>query len=343
MRVGLVTTWDTECGIATYSADLVQAAKGTIDYRVIAQYDKAHKVGPSDRPNVTYAWNRQNAGKQLKEVQEAIGADLKIVHFQHEFGLWPYTAGFYALCKSLQNRNIKVVITLHTPNLNDWVFDCSIFDAVVVHSRKAATIISNSDYIPHGIHAKPKAPTQKLTKNNEQMVLIPGFQGPGKGAEEIVSAIKNAKLPQNVKFQFVGKMPYDLLAKLSKQIELLGINASILPSFVSDDLLAAYFSEACLVLLGGPSPNDTPMSASGQLAKAISYWCPVFCKDVEIYREHDGAAILYKDAGQLAQMLTGFFARSRDQMLTSEAVASSRSWENVAFEHLDLYQTVCER
>lgn len=133
MNVLFITTWDTACGIATYSANLIASLeKQGITVDVF-----------SDVKNVSAL------------IKLARNADCDIIHIQHEFGISTDDSVFLSIVSKFRASGIPVVVTCHSEAdyfniLLDGVSDAVILhnDEKVVHERNT---FSNFYKVPHGI------------------------------------------------------------------------------------------------------------------------------------------------------------------------------------------------
>jgi glycosyltransferase involved in cell wall biosynthesis len=109
-RVGLVGTFPPRpCGLATFTADVADALRGTGDDVVVAALvDHAGRVGP----DVTYELV-QDSEESARAVARWLSTDVDVVLIEHEFGIFG-GRGSAVLQALTDHLTVPYVITLHT-------------------------------------------------------------------------------------------------------------------------------------------------------------------------------------------------------------------------------------
>jgi glycosyltransferase involved in cell wall biosynthesis len=120
LKIGLVSSFPpTKCGIANYSAKLVEALNGLLDSRSVFVFADA-----TDRPleiekssNIVRVWRRDSSQCFLSIFGHIISKRVDIVHIQHEYLLYggAYHGGLFPVLPLLLRLfGKKVVITMHS-------------------------------------------------------------------------------------------------------------------------------------------------------------------------------------------------------------------------------------
>jgi len=177
VKVLYITSWGVACGIATYSANLIeQLEKLGIQVEIF-----------SETTNFT----------SLVKLAKDTTAD--IVHIQHEFGMALPTEAMLSLMGKFRSRGIPVVITPHT---EDGVFNVlldGVADAVILHNDSKSMTTKNTFSkfckIPHGIpevsfeHDKAYYRRKYDIPENAFVIGTCGFMSPQRGTfiEELVA------------------------------------------------------------------------------------------------------------------------------------------------------------
>lgn len=222
MRIALVTTWGTACGIATYSEELTRAyLKAGHEVTILAPAEMGSCIRETGiQAPAIQCWTRQLVGlspKMDQILKTPPGFD--IVHFQHEHGLFWSAMGLLEALRQLQDRqvyhNIKTVITLHTIfHYGSWqhsgLYDGlrHFADAVVVHTTEGAASIAVARgakaelvIIPHGTELGQLGNREdglrylnipQTVWNKAIFGLIFGFQGPSKNTVCTVRAFADS-------------------------------------------------------------------------------------------------------------------------------------------------------
>ena len=196
-----------ECGIATYSQDLVKALnkkfKKSFSIKIGALENGNHFYGD----DVEYVLETENSVSYLK-LAENINADKKIqiVFIQHEFGL--FRGKEAVLVQFMEILNKPILITFHTilPNPNKELQEnvqkiCRAANAIIVMTKNSEIILEN-DYqiakekiniIPHGTHLVEHLDKnilkEKYNLSGRKVLSTFGLLSSGKSIETTLNAM----------------------------------------------------------------------------------------------------------------------------------------------------------
>ncbi len=223
-------------------------------------------------------------------------------------------------------------------------------DAVVVHSEHGAGRLREElgidprrvHVIPHGAFAHlaqlrdPAPLPPELAATDKPVVLCFGLLRPYKGIDVLLEAwrgIEDAEL-------WVVGLPKMDLGPLRAAAP---ANVRIVPRFVADRELPAFFRRADLVVL-----PYREIDQSGVLFTALAFGTPLLLSAVGGFPEvaASGAAELVPpgDAAALhdalARLLADPAARERLGAAARTAAATTYSWDAIAAQHLALYETL---
>ena len=133
MRVLFITTYNSACGIATYSANLIE---------------ELEKRGAAVQ---VYANTNDYLG--LTRLAREYQAD--IIHIQHEYGISLPIDSLMSVVSKFQTAGMKVVVTTHTEDQAANIMLDGVPDAVILHNDvqnlAARRMFSRFEHIPHGI------------------------------------------------------------------------------------------------------------------------------------------------------------------------------------------------
>jgi len=148
MKLGMLTTWNTQCGIAEYSRALVEAlsARG-VDVVVLGSrnYDERSIAEHEDYVVPCFdveRWNRY--GHRELDVERILDLGLDVLHVQYQLGLYPVPP----LVELLERFDGASVITWH----DNWVpveLEPRLFAAMITH--RPGVGLAASTTIPHGL------------------------------------------------------------------------------------------------------------------------------------------------------------------------------------------------
>jgi glycosyltransferase involved in cell wall biosynthesis len=188
----------TECGIATYTANLRDGLETCgLDSRVLRIVDDT-EIG-SDTHHVVDHWVRTQPRGAASAAAAVSPFDSVLV--QHEFGIYPGVDGvdvvpFVEMCRPAVFTVLHTVLDTPTSSQR-WIIDALVqsSELVVVHTAVAATRLtrvhrvptSKVAIVPHGATSNLHGP--RPLRSGEPIMLTWGLLGPGKGVERGIDAV----------------------------------------------------------------------------------------------------------------------------------------------------------
>ena len=367
-----------ECGIATYSQDLLAALDkqfgNSFSLKVCAlESGEAHFSYP---PEVKYTLNT-NDSLQYAKLANAINldADIEFIIVQHEFGFFQQ-ADPNMLLQFLYWLDKPIVMVFHTilpspdkvlrKEIRNIAATC---DAIVVMTRTSAKILHN-DYgvlsekiviIPHGTHLVPHLGKEYLkTKyglSSRKVLSTFGLLSSGKGIETTLNSLPGiiANNP-SVLFLIIGKThpsvvqsegeKYRLL--LEQKIAELGLkhHVQFINRYLPLQELLEYLQLTDIYLFTSKDPNQ---AVSGTFSYAMSCGCPIISTPIphaqEVLSDETGIIIDFDDSRQLTNSVNRLLSneglrRSLSSNILQRVV--STSWENSAVAHGVLLRDIAE-
>jgi glycosyltransferase involved in cell wall biosynthesis len=226
------------------------------------------------------------------------------------------------------------------------------FDAIVVHSERGRERLVDElgvpaqrvRVIPHGVfthlaqRSRISPAEQPAFQTDKPVVLCFGLMRPYKGIDVLLEAWRRLEGGQ-AELWVVGMARMDV-SRLRAQAP---ADVRFDVRFVGEQTLAAYFRRADLVVLPYLQADQ-----SGVLFTALAFGKPLLLSDVGGFPEMaaTGAAQVVPagDAGALSRALNELLA-DRGQLArmgaSARAAAGGRySWDSVAREHLELYESL---
>jgi glycosyltransferase involved in cell wall biosynthesis len=284
--------------------------------------------------------------------RRAAGADADVVHFQ-----WLDVPWLDA--RLLPGR--PVVITAHDllprePRLGQaWaqrqLYDAA--DALIVHSEYGRRqLVGGLSIDPAKVHVVHHGAFEHLTRLpaevplpaelasvEKPVVLFFGLLRPYKGIDVLLDAWRGI---DDAELWIVGRprMPLDPLRSLA------GPNVRLVPRFVPDSELPAYFRRADVVVL--PYSRTERFDQSGVLATALAFGKAIVLSDIGGFGEvaATGAGVLVPpdDPAELHRALRALLADAGERNRLSSAAAAAAtgpySWDSAAEQTLALYRSV---
>ncbi|HEY4509984.1 MAG TPA: glycosyltransferase [Candidatus Paceibacterota bacterium] len=364
-----------ECGIATFTKDLVEAIQRKYNPAL-----KAKVLAINNDITDMYSYEKQvlhhiTAGNiedyiaLARELNQR--EDIKLIHVQHEFGLFGGDYGNY-LIPFFQIIEKPVVVTFHTvlPNPNPSLL--RVVRLILQHSK--AVIVMNTfskqilldEYgakeqdvvvIPHGIPyvASPNGETEKQRMGFQDHLVLStfGLLSPGKGIEYALQALPRVvkKFP-NVLYLIIG-VTHPIVRKeagetyrnfLLGQVQKLNLqnNVRFYNKYLTTEEIVSFLRSTDIYL----SPSlDRNQSVSGTLSYALGCGTPVVCTDSLYARSlvtpNTGILLEPKDSKAITKSLLDLLSdekRVKEMGKTAFAETRHMTWPNVALGHFKLYQ-----
>ncbi len=220
LSINLVTSWNTPCGIATYSSFIAEQLRRKADVNIVEISGKITSNSP-----------------YLFILGFEAGRTAKIVHVQFEYGLfsdlklfkkrfsnfgiiWFYwglafskTPVFTTFHEIKKKKEIGKFRTIYDKVLHNLVLQLS--DGIIVHTLESKLILekekrctpSKIKIIPHGMYEKPifldrEECKRKMNLNEKKVILLPGFITSEKGHDLLLSILP--MLDDNVHLLIAG-------------------------------------------------------------------------------------------------------------------------------------------
>jgi O-antigen biosynthesis alpha-1,2-mannosyltransferase len=333
MRIGWITTWNTKCGIATYSEHLISNMP---QQNVVIFAPHHEQLIKPDSYNCIRCWN---SGKyddimhvvddnNLYIIAEHISKkSLNIVVIQFNYGFFNFGELNNFIEQQLDNDRIIIVMMHSTSDpvagRKNWQLGelqpvLSRCHRILVHSvvdlnrLKAMGLTENVALFPHGVLNYP--PRGPITKRDElPLIASYGFCLPHKGLVELVQAVRILKQRgQPVRLRLVNaEYPNVESAQLMKQLKELLIKLEIddlvemHTEFLEDQESLALLSDADLLLF---PYQETGESSSAAARYGLAARRPVAVTPLGIFEDLGNAAFRFSGttSEHIAQGITEF-------------------------------------
>lgn len=321
LRVGLVTTWGTSCGIATYAEELTRALRGQVtELVVLAELAPSVVFGygghlpPQDQgQTVAGCWSRHQPQGNAAAIGAVIARrKLNILHVQHEFGLWPNDTALAETLREAAAQGARTVVTLHTAFPYGGFHRAGTLQmlqkragAVVVHGLQARAALAGAGIAARQIsHGTPTAAPGDRVAGLEffgvphglhdagvRWGLILGFQSPGKNLIQTLRAFALGRANRQVSncgLLIAGEVKDETYAQRVNGVAMEGGFLSAIykrDGFVSPAQVPHVFAAADFGVLNHAGCEPALLSASGQAHLYAAYGCPLACADAPIYSD----------------------------------------------------------
>jgi glycosyltransferase involved in cell wall biosynthesis len=364
-----------ECGIATYSQDLIKALNNkfgkSFDIKVCAL--ESGEMGYSYGKEVKYILNT-SVESQFGQLACTINQDdlVKVVMVQHVFGL--FRDQEEAFKSFLVKLSKPVVIAFHTvlpiPNsglkekVQSMVSACT---SVIVMTHKSAQVLAE-DYdiarekitvIPHGTHLVAHIDKDWLKEKhglkNRKVISTFGLLSSGKGIETTLESLPVViKANPEVVFLIIGRTHPGVVSsegeiyreKLMLKVKEYQLENHVIfiNSYLGLPELLEYLQLTDIYLFTSIDPNQ---AVSGTFAYAMSCACPIISTPIphakEVLTKDTGIIFDFGNSQQLAEaiilLLNDEALRKHFSLNTLQNIVST-VWENSSVAHSLLFERI---
>jgi glycosyltransferase involved in cell wall biosynthesis len=366
-----------ECGIATYSQDLIFALKNkfknTFKINICAlELAEAKQKYPKEVSYILETDTPQSYKETARKINENL--NIEMVLLQHEFGLFRNHESEFI--HFLEQINQPIIVAFHTvlPHPDDTLKELvkrieSLAKSIIVMTQTSAKILTddygiNSDkivVIPHGTHLVAHLDKtvlkEKYHLNGRKVLATFGLLSSGKCIETTISALRIVvKRHPDVLFLVIGKTHPTVIKEeseqyretLIKQIEALHLqhNVQFINQYLPLEVLLEYLQLTDIYLF---TSKDRNQAVSGTFSYALSCGCPIISTPIphatEVLQNETGIIVDFENPKQLAKKII--------DLIDNEALCATISangihklaptaWENAAIAHALLFERIAD-
>ncbi len=372
-KILFITTFPPrECGIATYSQDLINAInqkfKDSFEIEV-CPIESKHEVHSYSNNKISVL--NKDEPRSYNRLIYKINFDsrVKLVLIQHEFGLFENAESDFLHFLSEINKPIVMVFHTVLPKPNSNLFDlvgliCSYSSSVIVMTNTSAKLLVDDylidegkiEVIPHGTHLvlnKNKSDLKnKYSLGSKKVLSTFGLLSSGKSIETTLHALPSViSTHPDVVFLIIGKTHPSVIIQEQEAYRnyltqlVIDLNLENHVQFINQFLplpeLLDYLQLTDVYLFTSKDPNQ---AVSGTFAYAISCGCAVISTPIphaiEVLKDETGIIIDFGHSVQLANGVNHFLS-DQDKILQANSVGlhlmAATAWENVAIAHAKLF------
>lgn len=369
IKVGFLSTYPPrECGIATFTQDLVKELKQQKQLKagILAVSDRKYNYGG----DVIAELPQQSREKYAETAEQINRSDIQVLAIEHEYGIYGGDCGEYLL--DLLGRVEKpVVTTLHTvlPNPNEK--QKNILRALGGKSRKIVTMASNSRAILHDIYGIPlkkvtviphgvpefDLPSREVLKKESHLegrtvVSTFGLISPGKGLEYGIEAIaETAKKHPDILYLVLGQTHPVIKRQfgeayresLEKLVDDLSLrrNVRFVDRYLSKEELVRYLKLSDVYMTPYLSKDQ---AVSGTLAYAVGYGRAIvstpYLYAQEMLADGRGMLAKFRDAGSLSGCMNRIIEhpeQKKSMEQKTQQLGRGMTWKRVAEKYAETF------
>ncbi len=364
-----------ECGIATYSQDLIKA----LNYKF--SNSLTIKVCALESGDVSFLYSNEvkytlktSLADNYSVMSSEINNDdqIKIVIIQHEFGF--FRKQKQAFLQFLKNLTKPVIVVFHTvfphpdKELESEIKSISAeSESIIVMTHNSAEILLNDYCLPkdkisviaHGTHLVPHLNRTSLKKKygitGRRVLVTFGLLSSGKSIETTLKALPSViKTRPEILFLIIGKTHPEVLKEegenYRESLEAivskyeLSQHVRFINSYLALPDLLEYLQLADIYLF---TTNDPNQAVSGTFAYAMSCGCPIISTPIphakEVLTVDTGIIFDFGNSQQLAdavlRLLNDNQLRNDIRINTLQKIVPT-AWENSAVEHMMLFRKI---
>ncbi len=355
-NIGWITTWNTKCGIATYSEHLIRQMPETV--QVLAAH--ADALQSPDDDHVTRCWDQggQDTLESLAEAVEQHHLNVLVVQFNYGFFHFEHFARFV-------NQQIdagrKIIVVLHATTDPAHATDKKLSQLVPILGRchrllvhaipdlnrlKSYGLVDNVTLFPHGILDHDANHPSGFARGRTFTIATFGFFLPHKGLIETIRAMPllrtkglDARLIM-LNAEYPVSESTILVDQAKQVISQLGLEQSVTlcTEFMADEEILGRLVDADLIVF---PYQDTGESASGAVRYGIASGRPVATSPQAIFNDIASLAFTLPAATSegIAQGIHEIASHIRSQSeLFNEKMRAAERWRS---EHR--YSRLAER
>jgi glycosyltransferase involved in cell wall biosynthesis len=357
-KVAGICNWGDQCGIATYSEQLIpELRKHVKEVRIFAET----KEDADD--DVERCWKRGQSCIEL--AKQILDYEPDVIFIQHEFGIFPKATHFLKLLEMFDN--IPYVITLHSVYEHlDKTICTSYIKNIITHNPNGKVCLEKFGHrnqvfvLPHGCNVYENVQPLWNIFQNERTIIQFGFGFDYKGLDcaiEAVNILKNRSeefkdifycflCSESNHTRSIQTRYYNEIRKLVEEKGLQD-NVVVLRGYLSEQHMQNFLRTAKLAVFPYKNdPKNTVYGASGAVRKAMSNGIPVIASDCHLFDDLDGVVPRPSNPEDLADEIAKVFtsAEYRSSLLKkSKNFITENSWECVGRRYAEILEELVKK
>ena len=362
VNVAWISTWNTRCGIASYSKFILDRFSDDLKVKIISNKVPSEEIiNMKEENNVTRVWNlgaKQEIYDILTEIDKE---DIDTVFIQYNFGLIDVNY-LGKLIEELKLRNKNVFVTLHSvkdvnkPDFKaslKWIVkELSKVDRIFVHSLhdlnylKDIGLIQNVALFPHGVELRNLSEKRidffkkELGLEGKKIIASFGFLLPHKGIVELIEAFNLVKEHfRNLHLLLLNSLypvpeSKEYLEICRETIKRLGLEkeVTLITDFLPEDDVRHILATADVVVY---PYQHTQESSSSAVRYSLSLKKPVICTPLEIFDDVSDVVFFTKDTSyrSIAERINSLLSKPEEverKVKSIERWLECVSWDSLA-------------
>ena len=300
INLAWVSSYNTKCGIATYSEFLLSKLSSKYSVNIFANYSNS-PICDSKEKNIIRCWENRFDKDNTHLIENIITSNSKRVVINFNFGFFS-TKNLKEIIDRLTLANIKIVIIFHSvADITIEGLEASLKDIrdslkkvyrLLLHTIDDLNFfksmdLTNISLLPHGVTNRDK----DIVKNREiKTISSYGFLLPHKGILELIEAFALLKRDfSHLKLLLVNaiypipksKEYYEKIYQIAKELRVLD-SIEFQTDFLEDKQSFKLLDSSDLIVMPYRQTNE---SASGAIRYALSTLNPILCTPQPIFND----------------------------------------------------------
>jgi glycosyltransferase involved in cell wall biosynthesis len=363
-RVAMVTSWNSRCGVAENSRNIVSHSADTVSYEIFADKD-SEIVDPDLEFGVVRNWVSRWS-PELGELDDALKlADPDVVHLQFNFGFFELERLGGLINRQSEDR--AVVVTFHRTrdidiegshvSLSDIRAALERVQRLIVHQEADARVLAGFgltdkvSVVPIGCAEPPAVSPSEARKamglGDRPIVATFGFLLPHKGVLELIRVIDSlrSEIPDICLLALCARHPDDSSRVyeeiVRKEIEERGLaqNVVLVTDYLPEETSRSILRSADAIVL---AYKETEESSSAAIRFVLPLERPVIATDLAIFADCREALLTVDPEDPYAledalRRVLGDDQLASDLAMRSRRAARRLRWSRIAAEHRQIY------
>jgi glycosyltransferase involved in cell wall biosynthesis len=356
LRVAGICNWGDQCGIATYSEQLIpELRKHVKEVKIFSEV-----ADISD--DTTRCWRRGQSCTDL--ANQVISYKPDVVFIQHEFGLFPKATYFLKLLEMFDN--IPYVITMHSVYEHlDKTICTSYIKNIITHNPNGKKCLERMGHrnqvfvLPHGCNLYDDVQPLWNIFQNERTIIQFGFGFDYKGLDQAIEAVNILKnrsedfkdifycflCSESNHTRSIQTRYYNNIRNLVEEKGLQD-NVVVLRGYLSDQHMQNFLRTAKLAVFPYKNdPKNIVYGASGAIRKAMSNGIPVIASDCHLFDDLDGVVPRPNNPKDLADEIEKVFSSEQYRsglLQRTKNFVTENSWERIGAKYAEILGLVSQ-
>ncbi len=341
-NIAWVSSFNTKCGIATYSDFILQELSQDKFHVNIFANETKEVIDPQKETTLTRCWNNRFDADNTYLYENIMQTDPDHVVINFNFGFFSMQ-NLQTLLEKFHTNNVKTTLIFHSvadvtikgleASLGDIKESLQKANHLLVHNiddlnRLKNIGCTNIDLLPHGIKQRETNPP--VNKSHTFTIASYGFLLPHKGILELIEAFSivvksypHAKLSLvNALYPVPDSQNYYTLCQDKVKALKLTDNIEFMTDFLSDDESFKLLDSADILVLPYRKTNE---SSSAAVRYALSTLKPVLCTPQSIFNDVQDV-VFFTQGFTPQEMATSIEKLMRDEVFRTSKLQLQQRW-----------------